>query len=234
MNLSLNITKRSLLNLIKHIFGNGFAHAVQVNLLLLAFTILIIDNKIHQLQFWICILIYTYIVISIRTIPLWQSDRYINLAMTANDSDKLRALLQDRNWQANMVMIQGHTPLHTACLSCSDEIVAVLLEYGANPNALSNKKETPTHWAVSKSDLTKLGYLIQYGANLDIQDRKGKTPLHWAVHFNSLPTVNFLVEHGVDRTICDENSKTPLELCKDKNEWEDIFNYLNSLGSTLV
>jgi ankyrin repeat protein len=234
MDLSLNITKQASLNLIKHIFGNGLAHAVQVNLLILAFTTLIIDNKIHQLQFWICILIYIYIVMSIRTIPLWQPDRYINLAMTANDSDKLRALLQDRNWQANMVMIQGHTPLHAACLSCSDEIVTVLLEYGANPNALSNKKETPTHWAVSKSDLTKLGYLIQYRANLDIQDNKGKTPLHWAVHFNSLPTVTFLVEHGADRTICDENGKTPLELSRSKSEWEDVFNYLNSLDSTQI
>jgi ankyrin repeat protein len=231
MDLSLNVTKQALLNLIKHIFGNGFAHAVQANLLLLLITTLIIDNKIHQLQFWICILIYIYIVISIRTIPLWQPDRDINLAMTANDSDKLRALLQDRNWQANMVMIQGHTPLHAACLSCSDEIVALLLEYSANPNALSNKKETPTHWAVSKSELNKLGYLIQYGANLNIQDIKGKTPLHWAVHFNSLPTVTFLVEHGADRTICDENGKTPLELSRSKSEWEDVFNYLNSLDS---
>lgn len=232
MNLSFNFTKQASLNLIKHIFGNGFLHAVQVNLLLLAFTTLIIDNQIHQLQFWIWIPIYIYIVISIRTIPLWQPDRYINLAMTANDSDKLGALLQDHNWQANMVMIQGHTLLHAGCLSCSDEIVTVLLEYGANPNALSNKKETPTHWAVSKSDLTKLGYLIQYRANLDIQDDKGKTPLHWAVHFNSLPTVAFLVEHGADRKICDENGKTPLELSRSKSEWEDVFNYLNNLDST--
>jgi ankyrin repeat protein len=234
MDLSLNITKQALLNLIKHIFGNGFAYAIQVNLFFFGTSILIVDNKIHQLQLWIIISIYIYLVISIRTIPSWQPDRYLNLAMTANDSDKLRGLLQDHNWQANMVMIQGHTLLHAACLSCSDEIVTVLLEYGANPNALSNKKETPTHWAVSKSDLTQLGYLIQYGANLNIQDEKGKTPLHWAVHFNSLPTVTFLVEHGADRTICDENGKTPLELSRSKSEWEDVFNYLNSLDSTQI
>lgn len=232
MDLSLNITKQALLNLIKHIFGNGFAYAIQVNLFFLGTSILIIDNKIHQLQLWIVISIYIYLVISIRTIPSWQPDRYLNLAMTANDSGKLRALLQDRNWQANMVMIQGHTPLHTACLSCSDEIVTLLLEYGANPNALSNKKETPTHWAVSKSDLNKIGCLIQYEANLNIQDGKGRTPLHWAVHFNSLPTVIFLVEHGVNRNISDENGKTPLELSRSKSEWENVFNYLNSLEST--
>ena len=54
----MNITSQALLNLIKHIFGNGFLHAIQVNLLLLAIVTLIINDKIHQLQLWICILIY--------------------------------------------------------------------------------------------------------------------------------------------------------------------------------
>ena len=53
-----------------------------------------------------------------------------------------------------------------------------------------------------------------------------------SILINFLHTVTFLVEHGADRTICDENSKTPLELCRSKSEWEDIFNYLNSLEST--
>ena len=157
-------------------------------------------------------------------------EKTMQQAVIANNIQEIHRLIQNRSWQVNITSLFGDTPLHFACRSSvNNEIVLLLLEYGANPDARSNYNGNPVHIAASTKNLIKLGYLIQYGANLDIQDHRGKTPLHWAVNSNSLPTVTFLVEHGAARTICDINGKTPLELCRGKSEWEDIFNYLNSL-----
>jgi Ankyrin repeats (many copies) len=210
----------------KHFFRSGIAYPVFVCILAGN------HNFYDYMPAYLQILSFVLLILSICNYDKWRPDKNIHHAIIANDSQEIIRLFNLNKWQVNIVSLDGGlTPLHWACSSSEDAIVLLLLELGANPHAISNEKGTPIHWAVSKSNLIKLGYLIQYGANLDIQDGKGKTPLHWAVHFNSLPTVTFLVEHGADRTICDENGKTPLELSRSKSEWENVFNYLNSLDS---
>jgi Ankyrin repeats (3 copies) len=163
----------------------------------------------------------------------WRPEKPMEQAITENNIQEIQRLIENNSWQANVTGLFGYTPLHFACTSSiNNEIVLLLLECGANSNALSTDKGTPIHQAALAGSVVKLEYLIQYGANLDIQDHRGRTPLHWAVDSNSLPTVTFLVEHGVNRTIYDEKGKTPLELSRSKSEWEDVFNYLNSLDST--
>lgn len=223
MNLELRLENQK-----KHFFGSGITYPVSIILFAGGYNL---SRQIMPL--YIQIIWFVLIGFAISNYNKWRPDRHIYHAVTTNNYQEIVRLINRHQWQANIVSLDGSaTPLHWACNSSEDEIVMLLLELGANPNAISDEKGTPVHWAVSKSNLIKLDYLIQYGANLDIQDDKGKTPLHWAVHFNSLPTVTFLVEHGANRTICDENGKTPLELCRSKSEWEDIFNYLNSLESS--
>jgi ankyrin repeat protein len=185
-----------------------------------------IDNNLYP--FWLQLILAAIQIGGIISYDRWRPEKYIMKLIADNNIQGVRQLIQQRLWQANIIDMEGYTPLHQACTAASDEMVLLLLELGADPNSISNDKGTPVHWAVSKNSLIKLGYLIEYGASLDIQDYMGKTPLHWAVHFNSLPTVTFLVEHGADLAICDEKDKTPLELCRNKSEWVDIFNYLNS------
>jgi Ankyrin repeats (many copies)/Ankyrin repeats (3 copies) len=212
----------------KHFFGSGITYPLSIILVAGGYNL-----SRQTMPLYIQIILFALICFAIHNYNKWRPDRHIYQAVITNNSQEITRLVSLHKWQANVVSIDGGvTPLHWACNSSEDEIVMLLLELGANPNAISNEKGTPVHWAVSKSNLIKLDYLIQYGANLDIQDEKGKTPLHWAVHFNSLPTVTFLVEHGVNRNISDENGKTPLELSRSKSEWEDVFNYLNSLDST--
>jgi ankyrin repeat protein len=210
----------------KHFFGSGITYPIFIITLAGGY------NLSKQMPLYIQIVWFVLIILSIQNYNKWRPDRHIYEAVTTNNSQEVIRLVNHSKWQANIVSLyDGTTPLHWACQSSEDEIVMLLLELGANPNAISDEKGTPVHWAVSKRSLTKLDYLIQCGSNLDLQDGKGKTPLHWAVHFNSLPIVTFLVRHGANRTICDENGKTPLELCRGKSEWEDVFNYLNSLES---
>jgi Ankyrin repeats (many copies) len=226
-------SKQAAINIKKNYLESGLIYKIQISILLFMINL----SGLYRLLFikpspLVGILFGLSIFIVVATYHLWRPDRHITLAITANDLDKVRTLLNKHRWQATLTSFEGYTPLHWACNSSTDEVAAILLEYGANPNALSNENQTPIHWAVSKSSLIKLGYLIQHGANLDIQDDKGKTPLHWAVQFNSLPIVTFLIEYGADRNISDEDGKTPLELSRSKSEWEDVFNYLNNLEST--
>ena len=223
MNLKLRLENQK-----KHFFGSGIAYPALITLVAGGYNL-----SRQTMPLYIQIIWFALIGFAIVNYNKWRPERHIYQAVMTSNSQEIIRLVSRHKWQANIVSLDGSaTPLHWACTSSEDEIVLLLLELGANTNAISDEKGTPVHWAVSKSNLIKLGYLIQYGANLDIQDDQGKTPLHWAVHFNSLPTVTFLVEHGADLTICDENGKTPLELSRSKSEWEDIFNYLNSLEST--
>jgi hypothetical protein len=209
----------------KHFLGSGIVYPISITFVVAGYNL---SRQIMPL--YIQIIWFISIVFFILNYNKWRPDRHIYKAVITNDSQEIIRLVSHHKWQANIVSLNGCvTPLHWACNSSEDKIVLLLLELGANPNAISNEKGTPVHWAVSKSNLIKLGYLIQYGANLNIQDEQGKTPLHWAVHFNSLLTVTFLVEHGADITICDVDGKTPLELSRSKSEWENVFNYLNTL-----
>ena len=210
----------------KHFLRSGIAYPIFICVLTGS------HNLYNYMPAYMQIISFILVILFVSNYDKWRPDRQMHYAVTNNNYQQIIYLVNKNKWQVNIVSLyDGQTPLHLACNSSSDQIVLLLLELGADPNAMSNEKGTPVHWAVSKNNLIKIDYLIQHGANLDLKDGKGKTPLHWAVHFNSLPTVTFLVERGADRTIHDKNGKTPLELCRGKNEWSEIFDYLNSLGA---
>lgn len=86
------------------------------------------------------------------------------------------------NTDVNIPNSDGNTPLHLACLNCSENVIIFLVKSkGAMTSLLNKDNELPLHLLLKRSpqSLYALNLLITE-ANLSVQDIHGNTPLHIA------------------------------------------------------
>uniref|UniRef100_A0A8D8M7Q9 Ankyrin repeat protein RF_0381 n=1 Tax=Cacopsylla melanoneura TaxID=428564 RepID=A0A8D8M7Q9_9HEMI len=118
----------------------------------------------------------------------------------------MTALLIHKGANVNVV-VDGHTPLHMACVSRQLEIVRLLLENKANVHAKAFLG-TPILSAFNgessnPADLIDVvEVLIKHGANVnDKIESTGLMPLHFAVRENNIKVVEFLIANKADVNI---------------------------------
>jgi ankyrin repeat protein len=207
--------------LFKHFLQSGFTYKIQWGLLALAANTCAYFSPPHS---WIQ---GGLVLVAIATYGWWRPERRLHQAAHENDFDAVSRIF-NRSGNPNLVDVSGHTALHFACLSASEEMVTLLIENGAEVNALSTTCETPLHWAVSSNSLGKVAALLHHSASVDIKDALGRTPLYWAVSRNLRDVVTLLANHGANLNISDNNGKTLTEVASEGG-YEEISNLLGKL-----
>jgi len=99
------------------------------------------------------------------------------LAISSNDVDKIRQLLQSSQVDANKKHeITGETPLHRAAANGNPEIITLLLSLCSDINIQDTFGRTPLHVARYCKHLAVADELTQMGADETIRDLSGVCP----------------------------------------------------------
>jgi ankyrin repeat protein len=134
-------------------------------------------------------------------------------AVKANDTAKVKALLENNPSLKTARDASGSTPLHQAVVAGSVAIAELLLSRGADVNAVNAQLYTPLHEAIrsGKVDMAKL--LIEKGA--DVHHNKNaaqSTPLHMAAWNNQKRIGELLIAAGAVVDSRDAQGRTPFLL----------------------
>ncbi len=159
----------------------------------------------------------------------------LNVALTANDIDAIRAVL-DRGADANSPATADQaSPLLyyiNERLTLNEvpnvEIVRLLLDRGANPNG-NMDDGNPLVESLTFPDVVRL--LLERGANPN-GDGDGTPPLHWAAADGTIETIRILLDAGANVNVPDprESGMIPLERAVVNNH-QDVVELLLSRGA---
>ena len=136
-------------------------------------------------------------------------------------------LLLDHGADADIVTVDGYTPLHLAVMNGGQNLVKLFLEKNALVNTQNTDGDSPLHTAVTKGcfDTTKL--LIKKGTNVNLQDKEGKTPLFLAVANKHEQLIKLLIENKADVIIgYKENSTERFSLVRGKDRGRAAWHYV--------
>lgn len=123
-------------------------------------------------------------------------------------------------------MCRSHTP--PAASEGDLERVAYLVEKcGLDVNSLDENSYSTLHAATSYSHSDLLRYLIEKGGNVSIVDDDNETPLFVA---EDAEIARLLVDHGADPSHRNAEGLTPLEKLIQDDEYEDVQEYLKTVG----
>uniref|UniRef100_A0A7S4KEK5 Uncharacterized protein n=1 Tax=Paramoeba aestuarina TaxID=180227 RepID=A0A7S4KEK5_9EUKA len=127
---------------------------------------------------------------------------------------------------ANIVTLNGVTPLHYAAENDNQEMMKFLLENGARlPDYLKLKSKdgdmmaiedkalgSPLHWAAGSNSTTIMEMLLERDVPIDLRDRNGLTPLHMAASAGNSDAVRLLLAKGANHTLYLQGGATALHL----------------------
>ncbi len=133
------------------------------------------------------------------------SNRYIKIVREVLDTEEGVELLQRKD-------IEGHTPLHWACLGGYNNICELMLEKGCPMNDHSDNDygPKPIHWACVKGHVVTVDFLIEKGVHIDSTDLNGCTPLIVASQYGQSLVVSYLLQKGANRFHTDVDNDTSL------------------------
>jgi ankyrin repeat protein len=175
------------------------------------------------------------------------------LAVSYNDSNAIKALLE-RGANINTIDSKSsYTPLMAAALECKINAVGYLLIRGANPNIKNKNGRTALHLSIINKCPEILKDLILAGANIDIKDHYGKKPLDYVndeiiakqiVQYFKNPNLAILscsasaikqcvkdaIDNGADINTTDSEGNTPLMLATAAHS-VDLVNLLINKGA---
>ncbi|XP_067658953.1 E3 ubiquitin-protein ligase MIB2-like isoform X2 [Haliotis asinina] len=143
-----------------------------------------------------------------------EGDTPLHDAITSQDKDLVKVLLQSRNINLQLWNTQGLNPFHQACLSLSGDIEVprqMIQRDAAVVNSTIRRGQlSPLHIAVLNEFVGLAGLLISANAKVNARDENGKAPLHLAVHRGNMELVELLIESNADINIRDNDGNTPL------------------------
>lgn len=134
-----------------------------------------------------------------ETINATKAGKEMIKAAKANNTARIRELLDIDNQLIHARDTDGSTPLHCATWKGHQETVALLLEAGADINAHNQNDHwgtTPLHAAAHANQVAIAQQLIDKGADINAQDMKGQTPLHHTTFHKAKAVAKLLQEHG--------------------------------------
>lgn len=106
--------------------------------------------------------------------------RKLRLAVSLNNLDVARSLLQSGIISINNFDMQRRSPLHIASCKGYTEMVKLLLLHGADPNIKDDLGNTPLHLAACTNNIEIVTLLLQAGTDVSSLDNCGRNPLQLA------------------------------------------------------
>ena len=154
-------------------------------------------------------------VIALALINLTSCGRYsngkaIDDAVSKNDLEKIKAMLNDDAGLVSCKDSWGWTPLHFAARDNSKDAAQLLLASKANVNARDYSGETPLQLAVLDNSKEVAELLLASNADVNTTDCIGRTPLHWAVILDRTDIAELLLGGKADVNAKDIADYTPL------------------------
>jgi ankyrin repeat protein len=130
------------------------------------------------------------------------SKRYLaeQLAISPNlmkRMDLVRAILA-RGVKVKNKLEGGHTYLHNAAASGSEEAINFFLAKGVDVNAKNAEGDTPLHYAGADGAAAAVRVLLARGAKVGQPNSEGETALHGAMRFGNVEVARLLLDAGED------------------------------------
>ncbi len=123
--------------------------------------------------------------------------------------------------QLEAITERGHTPLHLAVYSGSQDCVAELLKRNANVNvATFTEKVTPLHMSCERGFARITQMLIQSHANIHAVNILGRTPLHTVAQIGRSDIALLLLRSGANLHALDFHGWEPCQIAELLNHRE--------------
>lgn len=123
----------------------------------------------------------------------------LQMAVLLNQFVLAEMLISNFNADANIVDLNGMTPLHYASYKGDFVLINLLIEGKADVDIADFQGYTPLHKAVWNEDKVCVDMLLKHGANPTIQSLNGTTALHLAVQLNNLSIVKTILKYTIWR-----------------------------------
>ena len=131
-------------------------------------------------------------------------------AIENNNTDALRACLQQSNIDINACNAFGYTPLHIATRFGHSECVKLLLAYpNIDVNIKGSDGTTPLFCAIERDDAECVRALLKHrDIDMNITNKRNIKPLHYAILYNQSNSIKLLLEQEhTNITIKDKSEK---------------------------
>ncbi|MCX8212571.1 MAG: ankyrin repeat domain-containing protein [Lewinella sp.] len=146
--------------------------------------------------------------------------------------------LDSLGFEADMVNLDGQTPLHWAVRRGSPEVVDYFIEKGVNPNQVDRNGNTVWHQA-ARAPLAVIQSLRPHIADLNRQNHEGHSLLSLVTQRGNTNAFDYLVEHGADTRVVDTEGNDLLALvynsyyARGEENFSHIINALTAQKSLL-
>ena len=135
----------------------------------------------------------------------------LTAAIQAGDEQKVRQLLQKKEWRLNLVSSHGETLLHEACRCGQLGVVRMLVGMGGNVDVRDQFGCTPVLVAAKENHFDVVLTLVsEFYCDVNTKDSGGETLLHAACRHEQLELVIKLLSMGATVDRADQYGCTPL------------------------
>jgi len=122
-------------------------------------------------------------------------------AVTCNDANEAKRLLQEQNVDPDTPGPDGTTALCAAVMWDCNDMVQLILDSNGDPNALCEGTAwSPLHAAAFKEDVALTELLLGAGAEPDLEDLAGRTPTDYASASSTAMLWDLFEARGCERS----------------------------------
>ncbi len=141
-----------------------------------------------------------------------------------------------QNFDVDIHLEYGWTPLHVACYNNQPEMIEFLLRSGANTEATDESLETPLHQVSKQGNAAEI--LLARGANKEARNKDLATPLICAAQFGKINVIRALLAQGADINAQNSRGTTALMMATSMDtdrtpEYIHIVHLLLSCGAQI-
>ena len=135
----------------------------------------------------------------------------VNAAAAARELIHRGADVRNENYEGDMPVFGGHTPLHFASAADALDVVNLLLEHEEVLYFGSGVKSTfPLHYAAKVNAHEVAQALLRYGFDVDETDLFAQSPLHIAAIYGAKETAKVLLANGANVDYLGSRDERPL------------------------
>lgn len=147
-------------------------------------------------------------------------------AATAQDPQRVQALLRSGSSPVVVHPLTGHTALYVACFTDRHDIVRLLLDHGADPNQAITYR-SPVDGRVDAGLVALMlarstavaTALLEGGADPNARDAEGRTPLMRVAFAASSEVVERLLAASADPSVRSNSGHTVADVVENRLRW---------------
>ena len=159
------------------------------------------------------------------------SDTLFLKAVKYENCEIMKLLICDHGCDPN---INGHFPLHVACIKGNLRLVRTLITHGADLNVLDEHGYTPVMIAVISGNGELVKLLHDHGCDINVTASNGWSLLHIAISKGHIEMLEMLVsKFGMSPLVVDEAGYTPLHVCAELGHYDCVRSLLEDFQSPI-